>query len=111
MAAISQITSQSHVRGLICLTVRIIAGLSDLQLLTVLVFSATNHNQRGDPKKGANVIIDLVKGEGAAKDREFTPVVLLGSDCYDVARSALTKAISKFDEWKDVTISTDRDDA
>lgn len=88
--------------------------ISDYEPITrarIDLLNAANHKQRGDPKKGANVIIDLVKGEGAAKNREFTPVVLLGSDCYDVARTALTNAISKFDEWKDVTISTDRDDA
>ena len=70
---------------------------------------AYNHNQPGDAKKGVNVIVDVVKGEGAAKDKEFTPVVLLGSDCYDGVRSILTKAIGKFDEWKDISISTDRD--
>jgi len=54
--------------------------------------------------------VDVVKGEGVAKDKEFTPVVLLGSDCYNGARSILTKAIAKFDEWKGISISTDRDD-
>lgn len=55
-------------------------------------------------------MIDVVKGEGAAKDREFAPVVLLGSDCYNTVRTILTKSIAKFDEWKDISISTDRDD-
>jgi len=55
-------------------------------------------------------MIDVIKGEGVAKDKEFTPVVLMGSDCYNSVRSVLTKAIIKFDEWKDITISTDRDD-
>jgi len=72
---------------------------------------ASNHNQPGDAKKGANVIIDTVKGEGAAKDKQFTPVVLLGSDCYGQVRNILTKGVAKLDEWKDVTVSTDRDDA
>ena len=52
----------------------------------------------------------MVKGEGVAKDKAFTPVVLLGSDCYDYVRSVLTEEVAKFDEWKDITISTDRDD-
>jgi len=71
---------------------------------------AYNHSQPGDPKKGVNVMVDIIKGEGVAKDKEFTPVVLLGSDCYNGVRSILTKAIAKFDEWKDISISTDRDD-
>lgn len=52
----------------------------------------------------------MVKGEGVAKDKEFTPVVLLGSDCYNLVRNILTKAVARLDEWKEITISTDRDD-
>jgi len=71
---------------------------------------AYNHNQPGDPKKGVNVIIDVVKGEGVAKDKEFTPAVLLGSDCYREVKKTLTEAIATFDEWKEISTSTDRDD-
>ena len=55
-------------------------------------------------------MIDVIKGEGVAKDREFTPVVLLGSDCCEGVRGILTESIAKFDEWRDISISTDRDD-
>ena len=55
-------------------------------------------------------MIDVVKGEGAAKDKEFNPVVLLGSDCYRDVRKILTDAVAKFDEWKEISVSTDRDD-
>ena len=75
-----------------------------------LSFSAYNHNQPGDAKKGAHVMIDVVKGEGAAKNKGLPLTVLLGSDCYEWVRSALTKSVATFDEWKDVSISTDRDD-
>ena len=109
MAAVSPITSQSCARGWPHSTVREIDGLFQPQPLTVCL--AANHNQPGDAKKGSNVIIDVVKGEGAAKDKAFTPVILLGSDCYEFARSTLTNSIAKFDEWKEVTVSTDRDDA
>ena len=88
-------------------SVREVPSILNFQLT---VRSAYNHNQPGDAKKGANVIIDVVKGEGFAKDREFTPVVLLGSDCYNEVKSILTKSIAKFDEWKDISVSTDRDD-
>ena len=74
-----------------------------------MVCLAYNHNQLGDARKGANVIIDVVKGKGVAKDKEFTTAVLLGSDCYDHVRGVLTKAVAKFDEWKEISISTDRD--
>jgi hypothetical protein len=96
------------VRGWKDWTVREIASLFSAQRLTVCL--AYNHNQPGDPTKGANIMIDVVKGEGAVKDKEFTPVVLLGSDCYDRVRGILTKAVTRIDEWKDITTSTDRDD-
>lgn len=79
-------------------------------LIADSLFTAYNHNQPGDAKKGVSVMIDVIKGEGVAKDKEFTPVVLMGSDCYNTVRGILTKAVTKFDEWKDITISTDRDD-
>ena len=55
-------------------------------------------------------MIDVVKGQGVAKDKKFTPVVLLGSDCYNSVKTILTSSIAKFDEWKDISISTDRVD-
>lgn len=55
-------------------------------------------------------MIDVVKGEGAAKDKGFTPAVLLGSDCYKDVRKILTDTVAKFDEWKEISCSTDRDD-
>ena len=52
----------------------------------------------------------MVKGEWVAKDKEFAPAVLLGSDCYNDVKKTLSKAVAKFDEWKEISISTDRDD-
>ena len=74
------------------------------------LISAANHNQAGDAKKGAHVIIDVVKGEGAAKNKPFPLTVLLGSDCYEWVKNVLTESTATFEEWKDVTVSTDRDD-
>ena len=70
---------------------------------------AQSGKQQGDPKKGARVIINVVKGEGAAKDKPFVPVVLLGSDCYQVVKNVLEKDIEKIEDWKKITCSTDYD--
>ena len=51
----------------------------------------------------------MVKGEGVAEGKEFTPVVLLGSDCYRDVRKVLTEAIAKFGEWEGISVSTDWD--
>ena len=75
----------------------------------MMISLAYNHKQPGDPKKGANAIIDVVKREGAAKNKEIPPVILLGSDCYNFVTGTLTKAIETFEDWKDISTSTDRD--
>jgi len=70
---------------------------------------AHNGKQQGDPQKGAHVIIDVVKGEGAAKNKPFVPVVLLGSDCYQFVRDILEGRIERMDDWKEISCSTDHD--
>jgi len=74
------------------------------------VLIKANHNQIGDAKKGANTIIDVVTGEGLAADLGFSPVVLLGSDCYQGVREIFSGSIERIDKWKNLSCSTDRDD-
>ncbi|KAL4248327.1 Short-chain Dehydrogenase/Reductase (SDR) [Abortiporus biennis] len=45
---------------------------------TVATYRAYNGKQPGDPKKAVEVIIDVVKGEGFAKDKKSPTVVALG---------------------------------
>ncbi|CAL1706806.1 unnamed protein product [Somion occarium] len=71
------------------------------------LFNAYNHNQPGDPKKAVEVMIDVIKGDGAARGKEFPTVVALGSDAYDVIKGACTTASDRLEAWKDLTVSTD----
>jgi len=90
----------------------LISRIPDYKAITTKTdqeFVAHSGNQQGDPKKGARVIIDVVKGEGAAKDKPFVPVVLLGSDCYQLVKNILEKDIEKIEDWKKITCSTDYD--
>ena len=68
---------------------------------------AYNGKQPGDPKKGVQVIIDVVHGEGAAAEKEFPTVVALGSDCYSVVKAVSEKTLARLEEWKEVSFSTD----
>jgi hypothetical protein len=45
--------------------------------------------QPGDPKKLVEVILDLVRGEGAAQGRKLPLNLALGSDCLNVVRESL----------------------
>ena len=68
---------------------------------------AYNLKQPGDPKKGVEVMIDIIKGEGIAAGRDFPTVVALGSDCYEGVKAACHDTLQNLEAWKDVTISTD----
>ncbi|KAA1474651.1 NAD(P)-binding protein [Dentipellis sp. KUC8613] len=69
--------------------------------------AAYNQCQPGDPVKGVQVIIDLVRGEGAAQGRRVPSVVALGSDCFDVVKGSCEKTLANLKEWEAVTKSTD----
>ncbi|KAK7038827.1 hypothetical protein VNI00_010457 [Paramarasmius palmivorus] len=63
-------------------------------------------NAPGDPAKGVEVILDIVRGEGVAQGKSFSKHVVLGSDCYEVAKNESEKALVQLEEWKDVSFST-----
>ncbi|KAF8996335.1 short chain dehydrogenase [Cyathus striatus] len=70
-------------------------------------FEAFNNKQPGDPKKGVEVIADIVRGEGLAKDKPFPRSIALGTDCYNTVKTVSEAALSKAEEWKEVSKSTD----
>ena len=62
----------------------------------------------GDPKKAVDVILDLVKHEGSAKDRDVPFRMPLGSDCLQLIRAKCEETLKVCDDWEDVIRSTDR---
>lgn len=69
--------------------------------------TAYSGKQRGDPLKGVQVILDVVRGEGVAAGKEFPTNLILGSDCFEVVKTASEAALKHLKEWEDVTKSTD----
>ena len=67
----------------------------------------SNGQQAGDPEKGAQLIVDIIRGEGRAAGRVVPSVLSLGSDAYTAIRAACEEKIRVLDEWKEVTVSTD----
>ncbi|KAH7923192.1 NAD(P)-binding protein [Leucogyrophana mollusca] len=61
----------------------------------------------GDPKKGVEVMIDVIKGEGEAQGKAFPTVLAVGSDCYNGVKGASELTLNRLEEWKGLTISTD----
>ncbi|KAK7019203.1 hypothetical protein VNI00_018161 [Paramarasmius palmivorus] len=71
------------------------------------MLQAFHNNQPGDPTKAAEVTVDLVHGEGVAKGKAFPRSIQFGSDCYTVAKHESEQNLSRIEEWKDVSLSTD----
>ncbi|KAF9533170.1 hypothetical protein CPB83DRAFT_867136 [Crepidotus variabilis] len=68
-----------------------------------------NGRQPGDPLKGVEVIVDLIKGEGSATGKPFPISLALGSDCYNTCKKTSDSYLKLLEEWKDVSFSTDFD--
>ncbi|KAK7459578.1 hypothetical protein VKT23_009560 [Stygiomarasmius scandens] len=68
---------------------------------------AYNGNQPGDPIKGCQVILDVVRGEGLAEGKAFPTNLQLGSDTYSTVKPILESQIKNMEDWKDVTLWTD----
>lgn len=69
--------------------------------------SAYNGKQPGDPKKGVEVVLDVVRGEGLAAGKPFPTSLALGSDCYSIIKVELDKSGARLEEWSEVSKSTD----
>lgn len=70
-------------------------------------FPKVHGNQPGDPAKAAEVVIDLVKGEGVAAGREVPRYLPLGTDSYDAAKGVAEGMMKTLQEWEEVIRSTD----
>jgi NAD(P)-dependent dehydrogenase (short-subunit alcohol dehydrogenase family) len=64
----------------------------------------------GDLTKVAAIMVDIIKGEGIASGRQWAMSVALGSDSFDSGKQRSQDQLKLLDEWKDVSIGTDRDD-
>lgn len=72
---------------------------NDVFLNALTLPIAYNGKQPGDPVKGFNVMIDIVRGEGFAKGKTVPLSILLGTDCYNQVKG--------MEDWKELTCSTD----
>lgn len=68
---------------------------------------AYNGKQPGNPLKGVQVMVDLVRGEGQAAGKPFPRGLALGTDSYNVAKNSSHQALERLEIWKDVSFSTD----
>ncbi|KAK0224167.1 hypothetical protein IW262DRAFT_1493014 [Armillaria fumosa] len=67
----------------------------------------SNGTQLGNPEKGAQVMLDVVRGEGIAQGKEFPTSLLMGSDTYAVVQDKIQGYLKLQTEWESVSKSTD----
>ncbi|KAF1961332.1 3-oxoacyl-reductase [Byssothecium circinans] len=70
---------------------------------------AYDHQQPGDPKKGARVIVESLTGTGRCAGRELPPRLSLGSDAYKIVSGHIDGHKANLEGWKDITTTTDID--
>ncbi|KAJ5966486.1 hypothetical protein N7481_013200 [Penicillium waksmanii] len=70
-------------------------------------FADLNGKQLGDPKKGVNIIIDVVKGEAGAVVKTWPSSLPLGSDAIEVIRKKCENTLREIYEWEILSKSTD----
>ncbi|KJA21767.1 hypothetical protein HYPSUDRAFT_67465 [Hypholoma sublateritium FD-334 SS-4] len=63
--------------------------------------------QKGDPVRGVNTIIDVIKGEGVAHGKVIPRGFALGADCYGTVKAHCEDTLKRLESWKEVTLSTD----
>ncbi|KAI0318661.1 NAD-P-binding protein [Amylostereum chailletii] len=81
------------------------AALEPLQQM----FDDYDGKQPGDPKKGAKIFVDVVRGEGAAAGRNISLALPLGPDAVKDIRTACKETLRQLEEWEAVCMSTDID--
>lgn len=74
-----------------------------------LRFSGLDGKQPGDTAKLCSLIVDIIKGEGAAKGRTIPHTLQIGNDCYHGVKQSLEGTLATLEEWKDVIVATDAD--
>ncbi|KAE8448642.1 hypothetical protein EG329_009067 [Mollisiaceae sp. DMI_Dod_QoI] len=66
--------------------------------------------QKGDPKKGVKIMVDVVKGEGVALGRTMPKRMPLGKGCLETVRRKCLETLEVCEEWEQVIESTDFDE-
>ncbi len=67
-------------------------------------------NERGDCVKVIERMVDVVRGEGCAAGKKFPERLPLGEDALAAIEQRCRDMLKLMDVWRDVIVSTDRDD-
>ncbi|KAH6649425.1 hypothetical protein F5144DRAFT_634862 [Chaetomium tenue] len=75
------------------------------------VAGAMAGNERGDAKKGVELMVDVIRGEGRASGKQIPPRLPIGDDAVRVVEGTCRNMLKIIEEWRgDVVGTTDRDE-
>ena len=69
--------------------------------------SQEDRTQPGNPDRAVEIIVDLVRKEGCAADRDIPLRLPLGTDCYDTIKEKCYETLNILEDWESVITSTD----
>ena len=72
-------------------------------------FAAVAGNEKGDPVKAMELLVDVVRGEGKAYGREWPMWLFMGKDCYRDVRNKCEKVLKSLDTWEDLATDLEFD--
>ncbi|KAL4243955.1 short-chain dehydrogenases/reductases (SDR) family protein [Abortiporus biennis] len=59
--------------------------------------------EKGDPRKAMELLVDVVRGEGKVRGREWPMWLFLGKDCYRDVENKCERVRRNLREWEDLT--------
>jgi len=68
-----------------------------------ILFSRISGQEKGDPNRAVEVIIDMVKGEGVARGKPWTNYLVLGNDAENDLRTKISKLLNALDANLEIT--------
>ncbi|KAJ7742683.1 hypothetical protein DFH07DRAFT_836082 [Mycena maculata] len=87
-----------------------IAAYDDTRRENLSSYSARDGAQMGDPAKAMEAVVDVVRGEGAAKGKPWPRYLLLGKDADRDVRAKCKIMTEHLDEWREVVTGVDFED-
>ncbi|EKM60033.1 uncharacterized protein PHACADRAFT_250900 [Phanerochaete carnosa HHB-10118-sp] len=72
-------------------------------------FNSISGYERGDPAKAMELLVDVVRGEGSARGREWPMWLFMGQDAYRDVRGKCDAVLRTLDAWEDVSTNLEFD--
>jgi short-subunit dehydrogenase len=89
--------------------VKCISDYEELNSNMIKFANEINKKQPGDPLKLAKVIVDVVKQENLANNKNIPERLPIGSDAYHIIKNKCEETLKLLEEWKEIIKSTDFD--